>query len=329
MSSRSYVFNGFETTLATTMSDSALSAQLTSVAGLTAPCYLLLDADIPASREWVRVNTINDPNIENVVRNQVGSVGQIEHTAGAVVRGVFAHQQVDAIFTDILAVEGSITSLSGTVSGVASDLSDHAAAADPHAGYVLNSELSDHEAAADPHAGYLLESAFTKTAIDALNIDADTLDTHDSTYFSPTTHDHDADYAAADHVHGYSLVSISNTSGSGNGSYATIVSATFSGLTSGKSYAYHVTGIAVINVNTTNLWEHLVKIGVDGNYSSASTLSLPNGHGQTGGSIPITVAKAGSFVASGTTASVLLQVQTTGLSSQVIGVVNGLALRIS
>jgi hypothetical protein len=35
----------------------------------------------------------------------------------------------------------------------------------------------DHVAAADPHTQYLLESGFTKTAIDALNINADTVDT--------------------------------------------------------------------------------------------------------------------------------------------------------
>jgi len=316
VSSRRYTWNGFETTLSAGIASGTTVLPLTSVTGLRAPGYLVIDPDDLAKREYIEFATINALSLEGCTRNGDGSVaGAVAHDSGAVVRAVTVHQFVDDAFDDIEALETADT--------------NHAAAPDPHPGYVLNSELSDHAAAADPHAGYLLESGFTKAAIDALNIDADTLDTHDSTYFSPTTHDHDADYAAADHVHGYSLASISNTSGSGNGSYATIVSTTFSGLTSGKSYAYHVTGIAVINVNTTNLWEHLVKIGVDGSYSTVSTLSLPNGHGQAGGSIPITVAKAGSFVASGTTASVLLQVQTTGLSSQVAGVVNGLALRIS
>ena len=45
--------------------------------------------------------------------------------------------------------------------GLATDaeLTTHANAADPHAGYALDADLTNHEAAADPHAGYRLESA--------------------------------------------------------------------------------------------------------------------------------------------------------------------------
>ena len=44
--------------------------------------------------------------------------------------------------------------------------------------------LQAHEVAADPHTQYLKESDFTKAAIDALNVDADTLDGIDSTGFA-------------------------------------------------------------------------------------------------------------------------------------------------
>lgn len=45
-------------------------------------------------------------------------------------------------------------------------------------------DIYNHINAADPHPLYLLESAFTKAAIDALEVDAGTLDDHDSTYFA-------------------------------------------------------------------------------------------------------------------------------------------------
>ena len=47
--------------------------------------------------------------------------------------------------------------------------------------------LQAHEIAADPHTGYLKESDFTKAAIDALNVDADTLDGNDSAFFATAT----------------------------------------------------------------------------------------------------------------------------------------------
>lgn len=132
---RSYVWNGFETTLVATMSVGQQTAQLTTTTGLQAPCYLLLDADIPAKHEWIRVNAINGTTIENIVRNQAGSVGDIEHTAGAVVRGVLAHQVIDSIFTDI---EGNASN----ISSVSSSLSTHTGGTDQHPEYLRDAEHS-------------------------------------------------------------------------------------------------------------------------------------------------------------------------------------------
>lgn len=42
--------------------------------------------------------------------------------------------------------------------GLASDLTTHEAASNPHPGYATDGDLTTHAAAADPHAGYVLES---------------------------------------------------------------------------------------------------------------------------------------------------------------------------
>src|SRR5690606_37624659 len=47
----------------------------------------------------------------------------------------------------------------------------------------------------------VIDAYVDKTFVDALNVDADTLDGLDSTDFASSTHDHDADYAASDHTH--------------------------------------------------------------------------------------------------------------------------------
>jgi len=72
-----------------------------STVGLAAPVYLVIDPDVPAKREWVRVNTINANTLENIVRNQSGSVGDVLHDAGAKIRAIFAQQHLDDIFLDI------------------------------------------------------------------------------------------------------------------------------------------------------------------------------------------------------------------------------------
>ena len=187
MSSRRYTWNGFETTLSAGIASGTTVLPLTSVTGLRAPGYLVIDPDDLAKREYIEFATINSLSLEGCIRNGDGSVaGAVAHDSGATVRAVTVHQFLDDAFDDIEALETADT--------------NHAAAADPHPGYVLNSELSDHAAAADPHAGYLLESGFTKAAIDALNVDADTLDGVDSTGFATSGHDHAANYAPASHV---------------------------------------------------------------------------------------------------------------------------------
>jgi hypothetical protein len=161
MSSRTYTWNGFETTLTAQLSAGATSAQLVTTAGLAAPCYLLIEADVPGNREWVRVNTIVDgTNISNIVRNQSGSVGDITHPASSVVRGVFTKQQLDAIFTDIEAVEASAATNTSTIT-------DHTTDADQHPEYVQADGTRDFTGAVGGVSGSAATDFLTKAQIDA------------------------------------------------------------------------------------------------------------------------------------------------------------------
>ena len=79
----------------------------------------------------------------------------------------------------------------GTVDGV--DVSAHQHTGADGSAQVAHDNLTG-LTAGDPHTQYLLESGFTKAAIDALNVDADTLDSHDTSYFAIAGHNHDGAY---------------------------------------------------------------------------------------------------------------------------------------
>src|SRR5690606_27014950 len=74
--------------------------------------------------------------------------------------------------------------------------------ADDHSSLTITeSQISDldHWDQADTEG--VIDAYVDKAFVDALNVDADTLDGLDSTDFASSTHDHDADYAASDHTH--------------------------------------------------------------------------------------------------------------------------------
>jgi hypothetical protein len=100
-----------------------------SAVGLVVPIYLVVDPDVPDKREWIYVRTINGNNLENLVRNQQGSVGDIDHDAGAKIRAIFTKQLQDDIFEDIEDLEGALLA----------HAQDHG---DPHAnaGYLKESD---------------------------------------------------------------------------------------------------------------------------------------------------------------------------------------------
>lgn len=161
MSSRTHNWNGYQTTLTTQLNAGASSAQLGTTEGLAAPCYLLIEADVPGSREWVRVNTIVDgTNIGNIVRNQAGSVGDITHPATSVVRGVFTKQQLDGIYTDIESVET-------TSNTNASTLTDHTTLVDQHPEYILQDGSKDFQGTVGGVSGVATTDFLTKAQVDA------------------------------------------------------------------------------------------------------------------------------------------------------------------
>jgi hypothetical protein len=108
MSRRTNTWNGYESSLASALLAGATSVLVDSAIGLVAPLYLVVDPDVPEKREWILINIINGNSLENIVRDQQGSVGNIDHDAGAKVRAVFTKQFQDDVFDDIEDIESSV-----------------------------------------------------------------------------------------------------------------------------------------------------------------------------------------------------------------------------
>lgn len=130
MSRRTYTWNAYESSLNGAINTSAVSITLNSVTGLRAPGYLVIDPDIPASREFIRYETINASAIEGVTRNVDGAALN-SHDDGAKIRAVPVHQFFDDIFTDIEDIESAAAA--------------HTGAANPHS----NSAAADDLVATD------------------------------------------------------------------------------------------------------------------------------------------------------------------------------------
>ncbi len=101
MSRKTNNYNAYESTLSGPLAAGATSVAVESAVGLVAPLYLVLDPDDPSKREWIRVNTINSNTLDNLVRNLEGSVGDVDHDAGAKIRSIPTKQLIDDIFQDI------------------------------------------------------------------------------------------------------------------------------------------------------------------------------------------------------------------------------------
>lgn len=189
--------NAFETTLTAEFGPTALTAAVTSKGNLTTPCYLVLEPDSDTQREVIYfdgtfgANSFVTTNVVNRYLEGSAQTSGLTHASGAVVRSVPVTQEIDDLWTGI----GNLDH--GDFSG-----------------------LSDND-----HPQYLLTSGFTKAAIDAMNVDADTLDSLDSTAFSLAAHDHDSDYADIAHV------------GAGGAAHANVVSGGASGFMTGADKA--------------------------------------------------------------------------------------------
>ena len=99
---QSYTFNAYQSTLA-----GPLLAGLTTVAldfippGLGVPAYLVIDPDVPASREYIKVLSYTGNTIDSMERNLEGSAGDVDHAVGAIIRAIYTMQMLDDTFLDI------------------------------------------------------------------------------------------------------------------------------------------------------------------------------------------------------------------------------------
>ena len=130
MSTQSHTYNAYESQLDGPLSAGATSVALVSALGLEAPVYLVIDPDVPAKREWIRVTAININTIDAMDRGLEGSNGPagtgVDHDSGAVIRAIFTSQLQDDLFFDINALETWDT--------------DHVADSNPHPVYLTQGE---------------------------------------------------------------------------------------------------------------------------------------------------------------------------------------------
>ena len=127
---QSFTFNAYQSNLA-----GPLIAGLTTVVldfippGLGVPAYLVIDPDVPASREYIKVLAYTNTTIDNMERGLEGSAGDVDHLVGAVIRAVYTMQALDDTFLDI---GQNATNLQTHIDDVG----------DPHAaaGYLKNTE---------------------------------------------------------------------------------------------------------------------------------------------------------------------------------------------
>lgn len=90
--------NAFETTLTTQISGSDSSMVLASTTGLTVPCYLVIDPDLPAKREYVYVSALSGNSATLEERHLAGSAAGsgLSHDAGAtVIQSAIAQEMND------------------------------------------------------------------------------------------------------------------------------------------------------------------------------------------------------------------------------------------
>jgi hypothetical protein len=107
MTSRTNTQNAWETSLSSTLPVGVLSVNFTSVAGITAPIYVVLDPEDPLLREYLKIGVggISGNTVTFTQRNLEGSAGDKQHDPGAIVRLVWTKQLQDDIFNDIQTLE--------------------------------------------------------------------------------------------------------------------------------------------------------------------------------------------------------------------------------
>ena len=124
----SFFTNAWESTAPSGFSDIATTLTVGDAAALQVPCYIVIDPDDPALREYVWVASKNGNDLNVTERNLAGSNGQVTHAANATVRSVASaqaftdlHLRIDANAADIAANDPAGVYLplaGGTMAGV-------------------------------------------------------------------------------------------------------------------------------------------------------------------------------------------------------------------
>ena len=170
---RTSLENAFETQLTAEMGPNDLTAQVASLGTLTSPCYVVIDMDDDAKREYILFDgtfgalqfAASNINRRYLAGSAVGS--NITHLNGANVRVAAVAQHIEDLHDRIDGIEH------GDLQGLATG--------DPHPQYF---EVADH----------------TTTLHNTLNIDADTLDGQHAIEFAASGHNHGSEYAPESHV---------------------------------------------------------------------------------------------------------------------------------
>jgi hypothetical protein len=141
MSRRTHLHNAFTAQLANAITAGSTTIELTTVVGLLAPGYLVIDHDIDAKREWIRFTGIASNTLTGVTRGLAmgssGAGGPIAHAQGAVVRATAMAQHFDDLFSDVEDLEAADAT--------------HAAAPNPHPGYATDADLAATNAVVGTH----------------------------------------------------------------------------------------------------------------------------------------------------------------------------------
>ena len=167
MSRRSHTFNGYQSTLPNPITAGQDVIGVSTVAGLQAPGKLVIDHDLPATREWFSFAGISGLNLTGCVRGLAGASGSgggVAHAQGAIVQAVPMHQHFDDLWDD----------LDDVVSAATTHLSD----VNPHPGYATDGELATTNAQVAIHTTEIgvLQATDVVLADDITNLEAaDTL----------------------------------------------------------------------------------------------------------------------------------------------------------
>lgn len=114
--------NAWESALAAEFAAGATTITVADASALNVPCYVVIEPEVTAQREYVYVSEKNTDVLTVTERNLAGSAGDVDHPNGAVIRTV--------------ALAQGFTDLHDRIDAGDSALANHEAAPDPHTVYL-------------------------------------------------------------------------------------------------------------------------------------------------------------------------------------------------